>query len=404
MAWRLLCVYCCDHCMQLTEGDRHEQNLTIFSHFDNVLKVENMLVVTSTHRIVGYLCRSLTFSGKLVGYFDIPHNSFKTVWYCGNVKVKLLRSLHISNILSRWNCIARLDTRYRNRSKGGMTINHGRIARNWRKTPKTSRWSTIAMPRNRNVYQNFAGNYHPAKIILPLWNIDWAHLLISRCVGEKNRWSKNLEQKCQQLTGHRKRFRSPRHHVPGDGHEKIQEIVIIGCSARICHGLPERGVVLDIGAHCKQTYHITTTMMFWRHLYLRYYDANVELPVRLQKDCMARPGGIRACTIRSLFYTYPLLVDRLHPNYYQNTDGLLNRQLMHYWYRQIGHTKFQFFFKFKRRLVDGSRPYQSDQLQRQDHKSMASLRDVYANSEEGCSLLIVSSRRAENVSLECHKR
>lgn len=145
---------------------------------------------------------------------------------------------------------------------------------------------------------------------------------------------------------------------------------------------------------CRQTYHITTTMKFWRHLYLRYYDANVELPVRLQKDCMTRPGGIRACTIRSLFYTYPLLVDRLHPNYYQNTDGLLNRQLMNYWYRQIGHTKVQFFFKFKRRLVDGSRAYQSDQLQRQDHKSLASLRDVYANSEEGCSLLIVSLRRA----------
>lgn len=143
---------------------------------------------------------------------------------------------------------------------------------------------------------------------------------------------------------------------------------------------------------CKQTYHITTTIKFWRHLYLRYYDTNVELPVRLQKDCMIRPGGIRACAIRSLFYTYPLLVERLnHSFYYQNTDSLINRQLKNYWYQQNGSNRFKYFFKFKRRSVNGSRIYASEQLQRQEHKSMESLRDVYANSEEGCSLLVVSS-------------
>lgn len=139
----------------------------------------------------------------------------------------------------------------------------------------------------------------------------------------------------------------------------------------------------------KQTYHITTTMKFWRNLYLRYYDANVELPMRLQKDCMQRPGGIRACTIRSLFYTYPVLVDRLNPSYYQDTDSLINRRVMNYWYDQVSPGRFRFCFKFKRRLVPGTRTYESNQLQRQNERSLASLRDVYSNSEEGCSLLIV---------------
>lgn len=140
---------------------------------------------------------------------------------------------------------------------------------------------------------------------------------------------------------------------------------------------------------CKQTYHITTTMKFWRNLYLRYYDGDIEMPVRLQKDCMMRPGGIRACTIRSLFYTYPLFVDRLIPSYSQDTNAVLNRRVVNYWYLQLGPEQYRFFYILKRPLVPGSNTYQSDQLQRQDEKSLASLRDIYSNSDEGCSILIV---------------
>lgn len=141
---------------------------------------------------------------------------------------------------------------------------------------------------------------------------------------------------------------------------------------------------------CKQTYHITTTMKFWRSLYLRYYNPSAEMPVRLQKDCMIRPGGIRACTIRSLFYTYPLFVDRLVPTYSQDTNTVLNRRVVNYWYQQLGPEQFRFFYILKRPLVPGSNTYQSDQLQRQGEKSLASLRDIYSNADEGCSILIVS--------------
>lgn len=49
--------------------------------------------------------------------------------------------------------------------------------------------------------------------------------------------------------------------------------------------------------------------------------------------------------------------------------------------------------------MDGSRIAESQLLQRKNAKSLKSLRDVYMNSEEGCSLMIVS-----NILLYCRFR
>lgn len=140
---------------------------------------------------------------------------------------------------------------------------------------------------------------------------------------------------------------------------------------------------------CKQTYAITTTVKFWRNLYRRYYNRMIELPVRLQLDCMTRPGGLRACTIRSLFFTYPLFVNRLLAQSQQDFHALIKRRLVQFWYQQINHGKFLYFFKLKRKFLPGSKVYESEQLQRKDNKSMKALRDVYLNTEEGCCLLMV---------------
>lgn len=141
---------------------------------------------------------------------------------------------------------------------------------------------------------------------------------------------------------------------------------------------------------CKQTYAITTTLKFWKVLYRRHYKAGVELPVRLQLDCMARPRGIRACTIRSLFFTYPLFVNRTLVQQ-QEFHALAKHRVIQFWFQQVGPTKFWYFYKLKRKLQPGSRPYDSEQLQRRDGKSMKALRDVYYNTEEGCSLLMVNA-------------
>lgn len=138
---------------------------------------------------------------------------------------------------------------------------------------------------------------------------------------------------------------------------------------------------------CKQTYAITTSMKFWRNLYRRYHSSNVELPVRLQWDCMSRPGGIRACAIRSLFFTYTPFVNSLPTQ--RDFHTLVKRRVIHFWFQKVSAEKFHYFYKLKRKLAPGTRVYESEQLQRNNNKSMKALRDVYLNSEEACSLLMV---------------
>lgn len=141
---------------------------------------------------------------------------------------------------------------------------------------------------------------------------------------------------------------------------------------------------------CKQTYAITTTLKFWKNLYRRFYKAGVELPIRLQLDCMARWRGTRACTIRSLFFTYPLFVNRTLVQPQQDFHSLVKRRVVQFWFQQVSPSKFWYFYKLKRKLQPGTRTYDSEQLQRRDGKSMKALRDVYCNTEEGCSLLMAS--------------
>lgn len=140
---------------------------------------------------------------------------------------------------------------------------------------------------------------------------------------------------------------------------------------------------------CKQTYAVTTTLKFWKKLYRRHYKAGIELPIRLNLACMSRPCGIRACTIRSLFFTYPLFVNRTLVQSQQDFHTLVKHRVIQFWFQRVSSTKFWYFYKLKRKLQPGSRTYDSEQLQRRDSKSMKALRDVYCNTEEGCSLLMV---------------
>lgn len=149
--------------------------------------------------------------------------------------------------------------------------------------------------------------------------------------------------------------------------------------------------VLRFALICKQTYAITTTMKFWRAIYKRHYTDQVELPVRLQPDCMARPGGIRACSIRSMYFTYAPFVQRLLMQPKQDFHLLAKRYVERFWFSQITSTKWQYFYKLKRKPIQWSRAAESEALRRQNGRSLKSLRDIYLNSEEGCALLVVSS-------------
>lgn len=148
--------------------------------------------------------------------------------------------------------------------------------------------------------------------------------------------------------------------------------------------------VLRFALICKQTYAITTTMKFWKKLYKTHYNDQIELPVRLQPYCMARPGGIRACSIRSLYFTYTPFVQRLLKQPKQDFHLLAKRYVERFWFSQVNSTKWQYFYKLKRRPLQGSRVAESEALYRRNARSLKSLRDLYLNPEEGCALLVVS--------------
>lgn len=141
---------------------------------------------------------------------------------------------------------------------------------------------------------------------------------------------------------------------------------------------------------CRASYTIAGSVKFWKGIYNRYYSPAIRLPTRLQPDCMARPGGLRACVIRSLYYTYTPFLQRLIKHPQQDFHGMTKRYVERFWFTRKANNKWLYFYKLKRKPIPGSRVAESEALQRCTARSLKSLRDVYMNSEEGCSLLIVS--------------
>lgn len=139
---------------------------------------------------------------------------------------------------------------------------------------------------------------------------------------------------------------------------------------------------------CKQTYAITMTAKFWKNLYKRYHSPLKILPTRLQPECMARPRGLRACCIRSLYYMYEPFEQRLSGQRQQDFHLLAKRYVDRCWFKQEGNN-WLYYYKLKRKLVEGSRAAESERLFRQNPNSIKSLRDIFYNPEEGCSLLVV---------------
>lgn len=141
---------------------------------------------------------------------------------------------------------------------------------------------------------------------------------------------------------------------------------------------------------CKATYSIASSINFWKCIYKRHYSLTIRLPTRLQPDCMARPRGLRACVIRSLYYTYtPFLLQLVkHPQ--QDFHRMTNRYVEQFWFTRKSTNTWLYFYKLKRKPMAGSRLAESELLQRCHSSSVKALRDIYMNSEEGCSLLVVS--------------
>lgn len=140
---------------------------------------------------------------------------------------------------------------------------------------------------------------------------------------------------------------------------------------------------------CTKTSAVVTSAKFWFHLYRRHYDERIDLPIRLQPDCMVRLGGLRACVIRSLFYTYEPFTRRIKSIDDQDYLCLLKRECVGMWCRQEK-SDWIFCYKFKQKMLKGSRCELSERKMKNNRK-IEYFSDIFMNAEEGCQLLVVTT-------------
>ncbi len=139
---------------------------------------------------------------------------------------------------------------------------------------------------------------------------------------------------------------------------------------------------------CRTTRYICSTPSFWFSLYKRYYRHLYDriVPIRLQPDCMVRLHGLRACAIRSLFFTYKPFVDRLPALVKQDFHNLKSFWIVSSW---VAPDKNDWTFCYKLR---NEKPTLTDN-NNDDGGSGSSLnnfRDIFYNPEKGCKVLVVS--------------
>ncbi|XP_001649363.2 transmembrane protein 183 [Aedes aegypti] len=140
---------------------------------------------------------------------------------------------------------------------------------------------------------------------------------------------------------------------------------------------------------CRKTAEVVQSAKFWHHIYRKHYDRSVDLPRWLQPDCMLLLRGLRARTIRALYYTYPPFVQRIAATAFADPHRVAGRQLIFSWYSKCK-TGWNYYFKLKAKLIPGSRAARSARMQKQKD-SLEYLQDTYSNPEEGCQILIITT-------------
>lgn len=136
---------------------------------------------------------------------------------------------------------------------------------------------------------------------------------------------------------------------------------------------------------CQMTASICATPSFWFSLYKRFYRNDNEsiVPVRLQPDCMVRLHSLRACVIRSLFFTYQPFVERLPALARQDFHNLKSFWIVSSW---VAADKNDWTFCYKLR---SGPPTLADSSENSGN-SLNNFRDIFFNPEKGCKVLVVS--------------
>lgn len=132
-----------------------------------------------------------------------------------------------------------------------------------------------------------------------------------------------------------------RRRYPRSGHKSIKNVDAKYETFKyyhddVWHAIARHIDATDVGRFAsinRQTANITRTASFWTHLYRREYAraspaARKRLPERLRPACMVRLGGLRACTIRVLFYCNAVLAARL-PTASRSSSMVVNETMGH---------------------------------------------------------------------------
>lgn len=149
----------------------------------------------------------------------------------------------------------------------------------------------------------------------------------------------------------------------------------------------------DVGCFsliCRTTASICATPTFWFSLYKTHYRPTNEriIPVRLQPDCMVRHHSLRACVIRSLFYTYEPFVERLPALVKQDFHNLQSFWIVGSWVDAVDTDKNDWNFCYKLRS-NAPTPFDRN-FSGDSSGSLKNQRDIFFNPEQGCKVLVVS--------------
>lgn len=151
--------------------------------------------------------------------------------------------------------------------------------------------------------------------------------------------------------------------------------------------------VATFAAICRTTYDITRRAHFWFHIYrkygprvLRHGAIDRELPMRLLPESMVRLGGLRACVIRTLFYTYKPFVARIDSlNRNLDLTSFTQRlKLRQMWCVQVKEKLWCYYFRLQAPVPPRSN----------NSKSSKQFKDVLENCDEGCRILSIESPKS----------
>ncbi|XP_047439889.1 transmembrane protein 183A isoform X2 [Mugil cephalus] len=142
---------------------------------------------------------------------------------------------------------------------------------------------------------------------------------------------------------------------------------------------------------CRNAWTVTCTAAFWTRLYRRHYRIDVDLPFRLQPNCIDRMRCLRACVIRSLFILYEPFVLRVSkvPALPESTPTtLINSKCLLFWVKKVSGTRpeslWEFSFKFIKQGHSKNGCAKSLRMPRQ-------YEDVHLNPDSDCYMLQVTT-------------